>query len=128
LRAPTNLPAPGKVVTCARRDTALVEAISTGNEEEFSSLNTNVHSINEAGAPSGMGHGKGLLNERQAADLLNMKVTTLRRWRWAGKGPAFLKIGGAVRYDPAELDRFVASARRTSTSDPGIGSIYRQAA
>jgi hypothetical protein len=27
------------------------------------------------------------INERQAADLLNIKVPTLRRWRWAGKGP-----------------------------------------
>ena len=80
-----------------------------------------VHSAGSDGHPSGVSHGNGLLNERQAADLLNVKVATLRRWRWAGKGPAFLKIGGAVRYDPAELDRFVASARRTSTSDPGAG-------
>jgi hypothetical protein len=61
-----------------------------------------------------------LFNERQAADFLNLKVTTLRRWRWLGKGPAFLKIGGAVRYDPAELERFVAGSRRNSTSDPGM--------
>ena len=80
-----------------------------------------IHSVNDTAAPSGMRRGIGLLNERRASDLLNVKVTTLRRWRWAGKGPAFLKIGGAVRYDPAELDRFVASARRTSTSDPGAG-------
>jgi Helix-turn-helix domain len=59
----------------------------------------------------------GLLNETQAADLLNIKVPTLRRWRWAGKGPRFLKIGGAVRYDRTDLEGFIASARRTSTSD-----------
>jgi hypothetical protein len=69
-----------------------------------------------------------LLNETQAADLLNIKVPTLRRWRWAGKGPAFLKIGGAVRYDRAELEGFIAAARRTSTSDSGAGLSDREAA
>jgi hypothetical protein len=72
--------------------------------------------------------GTGLLNETQAADLLNIKVPTLRRWRWAGKGPTFLKIGGAVRYDRADLEGFIASARRASTSDTGAGFSGREAA
>lgn len=58
-----------------------------------------------------------LLNEREAAERLGLAVATLRRWRWAGRGPAHLKIGSAVRYDPAELNRFLSTARRTSTSD-----------
>jgi hypothetical protein len=91
-------------------------------------MTISVHSIDETGAPSGLRRSNGLLNERQAAELLNVRVATLRRWRWAGKGPAFLKIGGAVRYDPAELDRYVGSARRTSTSDPGGGLSVREAA
>ena len=66
-------------------------------------MTISVISIDETGAPSGLRRSNGLLNERQAADLLNVRVATLRRWRWAGKGPAFLKIGGAVRYDPSEL-------------------------
>jgi predicted DNA-binding transcriptional regulator AlpA len=69
-----------------------------------------------------------LLNERQAADLLNIRVPTLRRWRWAGKGPRFLKLGGAVRYEPSELEDFIASARRASTADPGTGLPGRNAA
>lgn len=90
-------------------------------------MKSSVHSINEAGAPSGLSLGSRLLNERQASELLNVGVAPLRRWRWAGKGPAFLKIGGAVRYEPAEIDRYVAGARRTSTSDRG-GSLNRMAA
>lgn len=67
-----------------------------------------------------MGDGSNrLLNETQTADLLNIKVPTLRRWRWAGKGPHFLKIGGAVRYEPSELEGFIAAARRSSTSELG---------
>jgi hypothetical protein len=91
-------------------------------------LAIHVHPVTDIAEPSGVSRGNGLLNERQAAEILNLKVPTLRRWRWAGKGPAFLKIGGAVRYDPAELDRFVGSARRTSTSDPGTEFPLQKAA
>ena len=60
-----------------------------------------------------------LLNEHEAARWLNLKAATLRRWRWGGKGPRFLKLGAAVRYDPADLTAFIEAGRRTSTSDPG---------
>jgi len=60
-----------------------------------------------------------LLNETEAARILAMQVTTLRRWRWSGKGPRFVKIGAAVRYDPADLTAFIEAGRRNSTSDPG---------
>ncbi len=60
-----------------------------------------------------------LLNETEAAAALGLAVATLRRWRWAGRGPCFAKIGAAVRYDPAELRDFVERNTRTSTSDTG---------
>ncbi len=59
---------------------------------------------------------KRLFNEKDAAAILCVKVPTLRRWRWAGKGPRFLKIGGAVRYDLADLEAFIVASRRHSTS------------
>ena len=62
-----------------------------------------------------------LLTETEAASLLNLSIKTLRRWRWAGRPPGFLKIGAAVRYDPTELAAFIEAARRTSTSDTGEG-------
>lgn len=61
----------------------------------------------------------GLVNEHEAAKLLGLRVTTLRRWRWAGRGPAYRKIGGAVRYHLADLSAFADAGRRQSTSDPG---------
>jgi len=60
-----------------------------------------------------------LLNELELAERLALSVKTLRRWRWAGLGPHFLKIGGAVRYDPRDVDAFIEAARRGSTSDEG---------
>ena len=74
-----------------------------------------------AGTFFGAAPGNRLLNEHEAAEALGLKVATLRRWRWAGKPPRFLKIGSAVRYDPAELAAFIEGAWRTSTSDPGQG-------
>lgn len=62
---------------------------------------------------------RALVNETEAARILALRVKTLRRWRWGGQGPPYLKIGGAVRYDPADLAAFIKSSRRHSTSDPG---------
>jgi hypothetical protein len=62
---------------------------------------------------------RGLINEHAAAGWLGLKVSTLRRWRWSGDGPAFVKIGASVRYDPADLAAFINAGRRTSTSDAG---------
>jgi predicted DNA-binding transcriptional regulator AlpA len=60
-----------------------------------------------------------LLNETEAAALLNIAVPTLRRWRWSGHGPRFAKIGRAVRYDPRELRAYIEAQTRSSTSHTG---------
>jgi predicted site-specific integrase-resolvase len=53
---------------------------------------------------------KQLLTEREAADQLRIAPKTLTRWRWAGKGPRFHKIGGAVRYSEADVLAFIAAS------------------
>ena len=58
-----------------------------------------------------------LLTEREAAALLGLAVTTLRRWRWAGKHLSFFKIGNCIRYDADDITAFLEAARRSSTSD-----------
>ncbi len=60
-----------------------------------------------------------LLHEAEAAKILSVKVSTLRRWRWSGDGPRFIKLGAAVRYDPQQLKDYLAKQVRSSTSDPG---------
>jgi hypothetical protein len=60
-----------------------------------------------------------LINEHEAAARLGLKVSTMRRWRWAGTGVPFVRIGSAIRYDPRDLEAFIAAGRRKSTSDPG---------
>lgn len=51
------------------------------------------------------------ITEADAAYRLGLKVATLRAWRRQGRGPAFLRLGRAVRYLPADLDAFAASSR-----------------
>jgi len=51
-----------------------------------------------------------LIREEQAANYLGLSPKTLSRWRWAGKGPVFHKLGAAVRYSIEDLDSFVSNA------------------
>lgn len=52
------------------------------------------------------------LTEQQAAPQLGLSPATLRRWRWAGKGPVYVKLGGAVRYRPKDLVAFVNAGQQ----------------
>lgn len=65
-----------------------------------------------------MSHTK-LLNETQASEVTGFAVKTLRKRRWQGKAPRFLKVGSKVFYDPEELQNFLESCVRNSTSDLG---------
>lgn len=60
-----------------------------------------------------------LLNVNEAAERLGLSVSYLNKKRLSGGGPAFVKIGSAVKYDPADLLDWVAGQKRLSTSDPG---------
>ena len=43
-------------------------------------------------------HTPAALTEADAAARLGLKVATLRAWRHRGRGPAFVRLGRAVRY------------------------------
>lgn len=49
-----------------------------------------------------------LLNPRQAADFLNVPVSTLAVWRCTGRvALPYLKVGGHVRYRPEDIERYL---------------------
>jgi hypothetical protein len=50
-------------------------------------------------------------DEFAAAAYLDVKVATLRDWRFHRVGPVFAKFGKAVRYPLTELERFAEQAR-----------------
>lgn len=47
------------------------------------------------------------LDEKQAARLLAVAVQTLRNWRHQRRGPAYIKMGRAVRYQIKDLEDFM---------------------
>lgn len=60
-----------------------------------------------------------LLTTAQAADWLGLSPRTLERYRVTGEGPKFRKIGRWVRYTEADLEAWLESCTRSSTSDDG---------
>lgn len=51
------------------------------------------------------------------SEMLCVSAATLRKWRWEGKGPKFVKIGRKVVYRQSDIDDYVQSQIRSSTSD-----------
>jgi len=49
-----------------------------------------------------------LFSEPQAAAYLSISLTTLRRWRRAGCGPVYFRLGAIIRYRQIDLDTFVS--------------------
>ncbi len=50
------------------------------------------------------------VTERRAADLCGLSIDTLRRYRRAGTGPVYVRIGtkqGPIRYRIADLDAWL---------------------
>lgn len=45
----------------------------------------------------------------EVADLLRVRVSTLRAWRSRGKGPSFVKIGGRILYRRTVVEAYVAA-------------------
>ncbi len=53
----------------------------------------------------------------RAAELIGMSKRTLEKWRGEGTGPPFLKLGRRVLYSVADLEEWLRSRRRYSTSE-----------
>lgn len=58
------------------------------------------------------------LHRKQAAGYIGVSISWLDKSRLRGDGPPFLQIGGRIVYDTADLDSYLSSCRRQSTSEP----------
>lgn len=58
-----------------------------------------------------------LQDTKAVAELLGLKPNTLEIMRVRGDGPRFVKIGRRVLYRPQDIDTYVESHLRQSTSD-----------
>lgn len=61
------------------------------------------------------------LSVEAASQHVGLSVSTLNKLRVFGGGPIFLKLGRRVAYDLADLDAWLVTKRRRSTSDAGGG-------
>lgn len=50
-----------------------------------------------------------LLTTIEVAELLSLHSDTVRRMRAEGTGPAFVRIGKAIRYSPEAVQAFMAA-------------------
>ena len=58
-----------------------------------------------------------LLDEKDLARQLKISVKTVQAWRFQSRGPAYIKMGSAVRYRPADVEAFLES-RTISPKQP----------
>jgi excisionase family DNA binding protein len=58
-----------------------------------------------------------LLTAHEAATLLKLSERTLERWRVAGVGPKFVRLGRSIRYRLTEIEAHIASRVVSSTSE-----------
>jgi len=63
------------------------------------------------------------LRTAEAARYLSLSPRTLEKHRTYGTGPAYRKIGGRVVYVVADLNAWADIGTRTSTRDPGTGTV-----
>lgn len=50
-----------------------------------------------------------LMTPQEVARRLRVDTKTLANWRYLGRGPAYMKDGGVVRYSSDALDAYLAS-------------------
>lgn len=63
------------------------------------------------------------LRTPEAARFLGLSGRTLEKHRTYGTGPAYRKLGGRVVYSLDDLQAWADRGAKTSTSDPGVGTV-----
>jgi len=65
------------------------------------------------------------LTTDQLAGVLGLKKNTLEGWRTQGRGPAFIKVGRAIRYRKTDIDDYLKNQTVRSTSEGTRDNISR---
>jgi excisionase family DNA binding protein len=64
-----------------------------------------------------MGDDEGLLTQQDVARVLEVSLSTLRRWQREGTGPPCLEIGRQVRYRRAAVERWSTGSMQAGSPD-----------
>jgi predicted DNA-binding transcriptional regulator AlpA len=65
------------------------------------------------------------LSTRELAERWNISRRMLDRWRWAGEGPRFLKLGGRVVYRLEDIEAFEAAHVRSRTDERAVPAVVQ---
>ncbi len=63
-----------------------------------------------------------VLNQIDLSRRWRISHRTLERWRWLKQGPAYLRVGGAIRYRLADVEAFEAAQLRQAKPSPILGT------
>lgn len=55
----------------------------------------------------------------QLSELWGVSEATLRKWRWEGKGPKFVKLGAKVVYRLVDIEAYSEANVFSSTTESG---------
>jgi len=58
-----------------------------------------------------------LVDEKAMAAQLGVQTKTCQMWRLRGYGPPFIKVGRLVKYLESDIQAWIESQRRQSTSE-----------
>jgi hypothetical protein len=58
-----------------------------------------------------------MISNKDLAKGLNVAEGTPPKWRLAGTGPRYLRIGRRIVYDPVDVEEWLDARRVTSTSE-----------
>jgi excisionase family DNA binding protein len=64
-----------------------------------------------------LGDDEGLLTEQDVAGMLEVSLSTLRRWQREGTGPPCVEIGRQVRYRRAAVERWSTGSIQGGSPD-----------
>lgn len=59
-----------------------------------------------------------LLTTDESAPVMGAEPITLKKWRARGRGPAYIKIGGKIRYRLGDLLAFIEKGRVDPEAQP----------
>ena len=63
-----------------------------------------------------------LLTQAALAKRWKVSPRTLERWRWLGRGPQYMKVGGQVRYRLTDIEAHEAAQLRATSIPANIKS------
>lgn len=62
-----------------------------------------------------------LLSIGELAEMLQVPVETLYKWRHRGEGPRPIRLGRHLRFDPADVARWLEARKIASANRYGVG-------